>query len=143
MSTTDGHSDLLASLEETVCSDPDVEFAVVFGSRAAGSSRPSSDLDVAIKFSEDLSAHERFRKRCSLSGELQREDAPFVDVSDIEELPLPVAHDALQGELLCGDRGTFRGFKTEIEEAYAERGADIRRHQRDLIDRIAEDGLRG
>lgn len=143
MSGTDGRSDLLAALGESICSDPDVGFAVVFGSQVAGRSRSSSDVDVAIKFSDELSSHERFRKRCFLSGELQREDTPFVDVADVDELPLPVAHDALQGELLCGDRETFRGFKTEIEEAFAERGADIRRHQRDLIDRIAEDGLRG
>jgi predicted nucleotidyltransferase len=143
MSGTDGRSELLASLGEAICSDPDVEFAVVFGSRAVDAPRPSSDLDVAIKFSDELSAHERFRKRCFLSGDLQRADAPFVDVSDVEELPLPVAHDALQGELLCGDGETFRGFRAEVEEDFAERGADIRRRQRDLIDRIAEDGLRG
>jgi predicted nucleotidyltransferase len=143
MGATDGHSQLLAALDEAICSDPDVEFAVAFGSRAVGTPRPSPDLDVAVKFSDELSASERFRKRCSLSSELQREDAPFVDVSDMEELPLPVAHDAVQGTLLCGDEETLRRVKEGIDAAFTEREADIRRHQRDLIDRIAEEGLRG
>lgn len=143
MGATDGRSQLLAALGEAICSDPDVEFAVAFGSRAAGTSRQSSDIDVAIKFSDELSASERFRKRCSLSGELQREDAPFVDVSDIEELPLPVTHDAVRATLLCGDEETLRRVKEGIDAAFTERGADIRRNQRDLIDRIAGEGLGG
>jgi predicted nucleotidyltransferase len=143
MGTADGHTQLLAALSEVICSDPDVEFAIAFGSRAAGTPRPSSDIDVAVKFSDELSASERFRKRCSLSGELQREDAPFVDVSDIEELPLLVAYDAVQGTVLCGDEEALRSVKEGIDAAFTERGPDIRSHQRDLIDRIAEEGLRG
>lgn len=143
MDTTDGHSGLLAALETAVCRDPAVEFAVVFGSQVSGDARPSSDIDIAVKFADDLSSSERFRKRCFLAGELQREDAPFVDVSDIDELPLAVAHDAVQGRVLCGDEEAFRAVKTEVEAAFSERGEDIRRRQRAVIDRIAEDGLRG
>lgn len=143
MGTTDGHSRLLAALESSVCRDPAVEFAVAFGSQATGGDRPSSDLDIALKFANELSSRERFRKRCFLAGELQREDAPFVDVSDIEELPLAVAHDAVQGRLLCGDEQAFRAVKTEVKAAFAEQGDDIRRRQRAVIDRIAEEGLRG
>lgn len=143
MGVTDSRSELLAALEESLCCDPNVEFAVAFGSQVTGTARPSSDLDVAIKFSDGLSAHERFRKRCFLSGDLQREGAPFIDVSDIQDLPLAIAHDAVHGRLLCGDDRAFSQYKTEIETAFAERRADIRQHQRDVIDRIAEDGLRG
>lgn len=143
MDTTDGHSEVLAALETAVCRDSAVEFAVVFGSQISGDTRPSSDLDIAVKFADDLSSSERFRKRCFLAGELQREDAPFVDVSDIDELPLVVAHDAVQGRVLCGDKEAFRAVKTEVEAAFSKRGEDIRRRQRAVIDRIAEDGLRG
>jgi predicted nucleotidyltransferase len=143
MEATNGRSTLPAALEESLCRDPDVEFAVVFGSRVTGDERPSSDLDIAVKFSDELSSHERFRKRCFLSGDLQSEDAPFIDISDIDELPLAVAHDAVGGDLLCGDDRVFRAFKQEIEATFEERRAALRRHQRDVIDRIAEDGLRG
>lgn len=143
MEPTAERSGLLASLEASLCADADIEFAVAFGSQVAGESRPSSDLDVTIKFDDDLSAHNRFRKRCFLSGDLQQADAPFVDLSDIEELPVEVANDAVHGDLLCGDEDAFSQFKATIEEQFEEQRDDLRRQQLALIDRVAEEGLRG
>jgi predicted nucleotidyltransferase len=143
MEASDEHPQLFATLEESLCRDSDIEFVVAFGSQVTGGWRSSSDLDLAIKFADDLSSHERFQKRCFLSGDLQQADAPFIDLSDIEGLPLNVAHDAVKGELLCGDEQAFRQFKTDIEASFEEQRDEIRRHQQDVIDRIAEDGLRG
>jgi predicted nucleotidyltransferase len=143
MEAGDEHSQLFATLEEPLCRDSDIEFVVAFGSQVTGGSRSSSDLDLAVKFADDLSSHERFQKRCFLSGNLQQADAPFIDLSDIEDLPLGVAHDAVNGEFLCGNEQAFRQFKTDIEASFEERRDEIRRHQQDVIDRIAEDGLRG
>lgn len=135
MGTTDGRSRLLAALEESLCHDPDVEFAVAFGSQVAGNARRSSDLDVAVKFSDELSSQGRFRKRCFLSVGLQREGAPFVDIADIPELPLAVAHDAVNGDLLCGDERSFHEFETDIDTEFEQRRDDIRRHQQTVISR--------
>lgn len=143
MEAIDGRSRMLAHLKESLCRDADIKFAVAFGSQVTGDSRPSSDLDIAVKFTDGLSSHERFRKRCFLSGDLQQVDAPFIDISDIEDLPLDVADDAVNGDLLCGDERAFRRFKADIEAAFEERRDDIRRRQRDVIDRIAENGLHG
>lgn len=143
MDTTNGRSAVLAALESTVCRDPDIDFVIVFGSQVTDDVRPSSDLDVAVKFADELSSSERFQKRCFLSGELQRESAPFVDVSDIDELPLAVAHDAVHGRVLCGDEQALREFTAEVEAAVAQQSDDIHRRQRAVIDRIAEEGLRG
>lgn len=68
------NSALFASLEESVCSDPDVDFVVAFGSQVTGEASDTSDLDIAVKFSDDLSNSERFEKWCFLSGDLQQED---------------------------------------------------------------------
>ena len=143
MMTDDEHSDVLEDLAASVCSDSDVEYLVVFGSQVSGPSTASSDLDLAVKFADDLSDHERFEKWCFLSGDLQQDDAPFVDVADIDTLSLDVAHDVVNGEFVCGDQEAFEQFKTEIETGFSEHREEIRRHQRDVIDRIAEDGLRG
>ena len=132
-----------AVLDTSVCADPAVEFVVAFGSRPAGESTPASDLDIAVKFAADLSAGERFEKRCFLSGDLQHDDAPFVDLSDIETLPLDVANDAVNGTFVCGDEHAFEQFKTIVEAAFDDQRDTIRRQQRDVIDRIAAEGLRG
>jgi predicted nucleotidyltransferase len=143
MDTSTGHSGVLAALADAVCSDTDVVFAVAFGSQVSGRSTRSSDIDLAVKFDGELSERERFEKRCFLSGDLQSEGRPFVDVSDIESLPVDVAHDAVHGELLCGDRRAFERFKAEIDTEFDDRRETLRRQQREVIDRIAEDGLRG
>jgi len=134
---------LLDELERSVCPDPDVEFMVAFGSQVTRKATQSSDLDLAVKFDDDLSSHERFEKRCFLSGDVQRSGSPFVDLSDIEALPIDVAHDAVKGQFVCGDERAFERFKTTVETRFAERRETIHRRHRDVIDRIAEDGLRG
>mgnify|MGYP002760641325 CR=1 FL=1 len=143
MDPSAGQSQVRSALEATLCSDPDIVFGVVFGSQLSGTPTPLSDLDVAIKFTDELSEQERFEKRCFLSGDLQHEDRPFVDVSDIESLPLAVAHDAVNGEPLCGDEQAFERFRADIEARFDRQRETLRRRQRELIDRIAEDGLRG
>jgi len=143
MAGSDEQSEVLANLTESLRGDPNIEFAVAFGSRVTDESHTASDLDLAIKFTDDLSSHERFQKRCFLSGTLQREDGPFVDVSDIEELPVEVAHDAVNGELLCGDQEAFERVRERIESSFEDEQDDLRRRHRDVIGRIAEEGLRG
>ncbi len=57
--------------------------------------------------------------------------------------PLAVAHDAVKGTFVCGDADAFDRFKTEIEAHFGEQRDNLRRRRRAVIDRIAEDGLRG
>ena len=142
MGETDRCSQLITTLEESLCHDETVEFAVLFGSQVTGEFCSSSDFDIAVKFTDELSSHERFQKRCLCRG-LQQADAPFVDLSDIESLPVAVARDAVNGEFLCGNEQAFRQYKTDIETTFDQQHEEIRRNQRDVIDRIAEGGLRG
>lgn len=143
MATPGDHSAVLDDLATSVCDDPEVEYVVAFGSQVSGESTAASDIDLAVKFADDLSDHERFEKWCFLAGNLQREDAPFVDVADMQALPLDVAHDVVNGEFVCGDKDAFEQFKTEIEAGFSDQRETIRRQQQNTIDRIAEDGLRG
>jgi len=138
---TDEGLQIRGALEASVCADPTVEFVVAFGSQITGEPTSSSDIDVAIKFADDCSRRERFQKRCFYSGDLQQADAPFVDVSDIETLPLDVAHDAVNGTFVCGDETAFEQFRGALESTFAEQRDSLRRERRDIIERIAEDGL--
>jgi hypothetical protein len=61
----------------------------------------------------------------------------------VETLPLDVTHDAVNGQFVCGDRQAFETFKREVEAEFAEQREELRTHQRSVIDRIAEEGLRG
>jgi len=68
---------------------------------------------------------------------------PFVDVSDIETLSVHVAHDAINGTVVCGDEGVIDQYTAAVEASFHNQREERRRTQRQLIDRIATEGLRG
>lgn len=88
-----------------------VVFAVLFGSHARGTADESSDVDVALGFPDGMTVHERFDARNRIDAELQEYAEHFVDVSDVESLPTPVAYASLQ------DAITLAGAE-DVVEAY-------------------------
>ena len=124
---------LQRALEQT-----EVLFAVLFGSRVEGTTHAESDLDIALRFSESLSPKARFRLRNRIDAELQSYAEVFVDVSDFESLPVPVAHAALQtGIVLCGDEEVIAEYRAQIETEYEATKADRAREREEFLDRLA------
>lgn len=116
----------------------DVIFAVLFGSHARGSADESSDVDIALRFPDDLSEAERFRRRNRIDAELQAYADGFVDVSDIESLPTHVAHAALRdGIRLIGEQEALRAYKQQIDAEYDATANEREQERREFIDRLA------
>ena len=101
---------------------------------------PTTDIDLAVKFSDHLTLKERFRHLCVLSGNLQLSDRPFADVSDLEALPTDIAHDAVQGRLVYGSEHQLGAFRKNVEEEFEDQREVIRAKQRSVIERIADHG---
>lgn len=96
---------------ETYLEDSPVTFALLLGSHAKGQAEAGSDVDVAVRFPESMDAHERFRTRNRIDAYLQAFADGFVDVSDIEALPTPVARSAVKdGIILVGDEDDVAAF---------------------------------
>lgn len=115
----------------SVFDEVDVRYAVLFGSYATESESQTSDLDVGVRFADECSFRERFRRRNRIDSTLQSSADPFVDVSDLESRPDAVALTALRdGGLLYGDLAA-----KAADERRLERRA---RRRRDGIDRLAE-----
>jgi len=117
-----------------------VVFAVLFGSRARGPSTDTaeSDVDIALRFPDEMDASERFHTRNRIDADLQAYADGFVDVSDIDSLPIPVAHAALQdGILLVGDEPTVHAYRSRVTRAYEATADERERERRAFIDRLA------
>jgi predicted nucleotidyltransferase len=126
----DEMSDYLAGTE--------VLFAVLFGSQARGTADESSDVDVALRFPEEMAAHERFRRRNRIDAHLQEYAESFVDVSEIDALPTSVAHVALRdGIVLAGDVQTVESYRKRVTEEYEASADERERKHREFIDRLA------
>ena len=143
MAESEHPTQLVSDLRGAFAESDAVEFAVLFGSFTEDGDTPPSDIDLAIKFSDTLAPGERFRHLCAFSGNLQSSNRPFVDVSDIERLPLDIAHDAVHGELVFGNEQRFEAFREDMQETFAAQRDAIRSRQRDVIERIANQGLHG
>lgn len=116
----------------------DVVFAVVFGSRACGTERADSDVDVALRFPPAFDAETRFRRRNRIDADLQEYAEGFVDVSDVEALPIPVARAALRdGVLVVGDQRTVDTYRERIEREYQATEPERERERREFVDRLA------
>ncbi|MDG5778919.1 nucleotidyltransferase domain-containing protein [Haloarculaceae archaeon H-GB2-1] len=119
-------------------STTDVTFAVLFGSHARGTASRSSDVDIAVRFPETMDEYDRFHARNQIDAELQSYTTGFVDVSDVDELPTPVAYAALRDGLsLVGDEAAIDAYRAAVRRAYEETRDDRERERREFLDRLA------
>lgn len=126
----DGMSECLAQTE--------VAFAVLFGSHARGTADESSDVDVALRFPDGMGARDRFHARNRIDAALQEYAEAFVDVSDVDSLPTPVAYAALRdGIVLVGDEQAVETEREQVERAYETTADERERERREFIDRLA------
>lgn len=58
---------LIAAAERTLASEP-VQFAYLFGSHARDEARRDSDVDIAVRFSDDVAADEYLARSTTLAG---------------------------------------------------------------------------
>lgn len=140
MPKPDGSSVETIELEEIreYLAQTEVVFAVLFGSHASGTADESSDVDIALRFPDETSEAERFRRRNRIDADLQAYADGFVDVSDIESLPTHVAHAALRdGIRIVGDQETITTYKQHIDEEYDAGASEREQERREFIDRLA------
>lgn len=125
---TDGMSAYLAQTT--------VEFAILFGSHARGTA--SSDVDIALRFPEEMNARERFRLSNRIDAELQQYTASFVDVSDIDTLPIPVTYAALRdGIVLVGGERKVEAYQENVEQEYEATKDDREQARQEFINQLA------
>jgi predicted nucleotidyltransferase len=116
--TTDRLQRITAFLEGA----PEVVFALLFGSRAAGTARPDSDHDVAVWLSQDLDDGQRHEWLRHAYASLTPPDD--LDLVVLNEAPALLGHRALMGRiLLMRDRAAYsryfvRTLALSNDEAY-------------------------
>lgn len=116
----------------------EVIFAVLFGSHVRETADESSDVDITLRFPDELSEAERFRRRNRIDADLQAYADQFVDVSDIGSLPTHVAHAALQdGVCLVGDQEEITAYKQRVDAKYDAGASERDEERREFIDRLA------
>lgn len=97
------------AVRETLEAFPEVAAVYLFGSRASERYSPSSDVDVAIIFTEAVAPERRFKVRCVLSEQIARAAGVAAsDVVDLEAAPPLLAHEVLRNGRLLFSRDERR-----------------------------------
>ncbi|HEU4619223.1 MAG TPA: nucleotidyltransferase domain-containing protein [Gammaproteobacteria bacterium] len=99
----------LARLGESWSADGDVAAAFLHGSRARGTARPDSDVDLAAILRSGLTASERWRKRLVLlESAAAALGTDAVDLVILEEAPSAVGHRVIRDGRLILERDAHR-----------------------------------
>lgn len=124
----------------TVLEQADIEYAIVFGSHTSGRASPNSDVDIAVRFPDEVPPKERFERRTRLDAKLQSYAQGFVDLNDVDALPLPVARRALEeGVLIIGTLDSLNADRQEIRQQYQADRKQREQANREFIERLADD----
>jgi predicted nucleotidyltransferase len=75
-------SEVVAQAKATLCAEPDLKLAILYGSAATGKMRSGSDVDIALLFDSPLGAERKMELISRLESELQR-DVDLVDLFDL------------------------------------------------------------
>jgi len=120
--------------------DPEVGFALIFGSQVTGRVGPLSDHDFAVYLRLD-DPQARFRKGLRLAGLLASAlGIPAVDVVVLNDAPPELAHAVLtSGRLLFRrDRDEFINYQVHVTSAYLDREPMRRTYHSFLTARLRE-----
>lgn len=134
--------DLVEAVRELANRDPSIDAVFLFGSRAAGTERASSDVDIAVLRSPDAPPIDRLDFEQPLAGALEeRLHVPFDVVLLGPELPPSLLFEIFRVETplfardpdlahayACSARAEYRDLKPRLDRAY-ERAAHWFREQ--------------
>jgi predicted nucleotidyltransferase len=104
-----GHWPLLASLIQTLRTQPNVRLAALFGSVARGEEGARSDLDIAVSFGRD-----DHQARADLAELLERasgRSVQLISLDQAKEAPLLLADLLRDGRVLVDRDGEWPGLK--------------------------------
>lgn len=90
----------IEALTDTLIREPDIELAFLFGSRAKGTGNSNSDIDIAVRCHDELSAERKLAIMSSIGATF---GLP-VDLIDIRKAGEPLLGQILQGTMLVGSK---------------------------------------
>lgn len=121
-----------------------ISLALAFGSRVSGSPLPWSDLDLAVRFDDDVTDEERLRLLDRIAADVEAlTEADSVDVVELDRIGPHRAYRALhEGVLLLGEEDD----RQRAEARYLQRKIDferVRETWREGLDERIEGGRYG
>lgn len=132
--------DCVQLLQRLLAEEPHVELAVSFGSRASGRARPTSDVDLGVRFAAGVSPSERV----ALANRLERALGAPLDLIDLDEAPPLLRMEMARAGVVVKEAapGSWASFRARAMLDWWDFAPYARRIQRAAIARL-EGSARG
>ncbi|MDJ0269050.1 MAG: nucleotidyltransferase domain-containing protein [Aigarchaeota archaeon] len=117
--------------------EPELAYAILFGSHSEGTARDDSDIDIAVKW-RSKDAVTRLKLCAKLSGRLSLAYATTIDIIDVEKAPLDIAYSALTSgkPLIVNDKQQLLKDKIYYTIMYLDIAPVLRLHYEKMRERI-------
>ncbi len=132
-------------VREAVAEIPDLSVLLVFGSRARGTARPGSDLDMAVLPSRESGQHDEALRRHTLQKRLSVALADLAPEGRVDVVFLDEAPDTLRQRVmeegrmvLCRDPAAWKALRVATMKEYGDREWARRLYRRALRWRLLE-----
>lgn len=99
---------MLSQLTALLLRYPQIKLAILFGSMAAGSARPDSDIDLGLLAQTPLTADFKLQLIQTIGAEFGRS----VDIVDLYHVPEPITGQVFKGIRLVGSDTTYAKLLT-------------------------------
>lgn len=101
-------SQLARQLTELLSSYPQIELAILFGSQSSGTASTDSDIDLAIRCQQSITANLKLELMEQIGARFGRP----VDIVDLHFAAEPVLGEALKGQRLLGSDESYARMLT-------------------------------
>jgi predicted nucleotidyltransferase len=132
-----GHWKLLSELIRAFRTEPNVRLAVLYGSRARGSERVESDLDILVDFRDDTAA-----STASLARRIEEQLEVPVDIARLsrvrKEAPFLLLQAVNEGRVLIDRERAWAALRAERETIARGARRQTARGREDAADSIAQ-----
>jgi predicted nucleotidyltransferase len=125
------HWPLLSQLRQVLRTEPNVTFALLFGSIARGDDTEESDVDLLVA-ARDPAAFDRFRLAVKVEEALDRE-VDVIAMEDAHGSPLLLAEAAREGRVIVDREGLWPGFSSERKRLERRAQAQYRARKRKVF----------
>jgi len=106
---------LLKTIQDYFRDRDDIYAVYLFGSRAKGTARPASDLDLAVLFKEGLDPHRRFQIKLEITNDLEDLLGSKVDLVDLRSADLFFIHQVMRNKVVLHERDKSSRIAFEVD----------------------------
>jgi len=125
---------LIEKIRSYFSANDDTYAVYLFGSQAKGTSRPTSDFDLAVLFKEGFEPYRRFQMKLQMTNDLEDLLESKVDLVDLRSADLYFIHQIMLHKVLLCEPVKSKRIAFEV---------DYRKRYFDLVDRKAKSHERG